>query len=117
MPPPDPGAAQVWVIRHDTALLDPTKLGLGLIAYAEVALHLHSEPAVRSFGLRMMGLPQVSGCDEIAGDADFLLHVIVQDMAAFCEFARTHLASDGNVKSYRSIFVIRRHKAEHRFSI
>lgn len=105
------------VIRHDTALLDPAKLGLSLFCYAEVTLHLHSAPAVQSFGLRMRLLPQVLGCSEIAGDADFLLHVIVKDMTAFSDFARTHLASDSNVKSYRSLFVIRQHKVEHRLPI
>lgn len=108
---------QAGVIRHDTALLDPAKLGLGLLCYAEVALHLHSAPAVQTFGLRMRELPQVLACSEIAGEADFLLHVIVKDMAAFSDFARTHLASDSNVKSYRSLFVIRQHKVEHRLPI
>lgn len=108
---------QAGVIRHDTALLDPAKLGLGLLCYAEVALHLHSAPAVQTFGLRMRQLPHVLACDEIAGEADFLLQVLVKDMAAFSDFAQAHLASDSNVRSYRSLFVIRQHKDEHRLPI
>lgn len=104
---------QRGVIRHNAALLDPAKLGLDLTCYAEVTLHSHSDPAVRAFGLRMRRLSQVLGCSEIAGDSDFLLHVIAKDMAAFSDFARVHLASDSNVKSYRSLFVIREHKSEH----
>jgi hypothetical protein len=45
------------------------------------------------------------------------LHVIVQDMEAFSDFALAHLATDRNVKSYESLFVIRRHKADHRLPL
>ncbi len=105
------------VIRHNAALLDPAKLGLGLHCQVLVALNLHSAAAVQTFGRRMLPLRQVVACSEIAGDADFLLHVIVADMAAFSDFALAHLASDGNVKSYQSLFVIRQHKSDHRLPL
>lgn len=105
------------VLRHDTVVLDAVKLGLGLHCHAEVALHNHSAAAVQAFARRMQPLRNVLSCSEIAGDSDFLLHVVVRDMAEFSDFAQAHLAADGNVKSYRSLFVIRQHKADHRLPI
>lgn len=105
------------VIRHDAALLDAAKLGLGLQCFVEVALHQHSAAAVQTFGRRMKRVNEVMNCSEVAGESDFILQVIARDMAAFADFASKHLADDSNVKSYRTLFVIREHKAEHRLPI
>ncbi len=105
------------VIRHNAALLDPAKLGLALHCQVLVALNVHSAAAVQTFGLRILPLAEVVACSEISGASDFLLHVIVQDMEAFADFALVHLASDSNVKSYQTLFVIRRHKADHRLPL
>ncbi len=105
------------VIRHDASLLDPAKLGLGLHCYVEIALHLHSAMAVQTFARHIKQVREVLHCSEIAGSTDFLLHVIVRDMAAFSNLALTHLGVANNVKNYRSMFVIREHKDDHRLPL
>ncbi len=105
------------VIRDNAALLDGAKLGLGLQCFVEVALHQHSAAAVQTFGRRVKRVKEVLNCSEIAGESDFILQIIARDMAAFADFASKHLADDSNVKSYRTLFVIREHKTDHRLPI
>jgi Lrp/AsnC family transcriptional regulator, leucine-responsive regulatory protein len=105
------------VIRFDCALLDAAKLELGLQCYVEVALNVHTAAASQSFERRMLHLKQVMECNEVAGESDFLLRVLVRDMAAFSDFARRHLGGDSNIKTFRSLFVMRQSKCEHRLPI
>lgn len=91
------------VIRCYVALLDPVELGLGLRAFVHVSLDLHHADEFEA-GIR--GRPEVIECYAMTGDQDYLLHVLVTDMASFDTFVRHHLIRMAGVERVRSSFTL-----------
>jgi len=101
------------VIRAHAALLDPRRLGFGVVAFIEVSLAHSSGSEMSAFERRMQRCPEVIQCSELAGEVDYLLTVMVADMPEFSDFTRRQLADDRRVHSYRSLLVMRQTKNEH----
>jgi Lrp/AsnC family leucine-responsive transcriptional regulator len=101
------------VIRGHTALLDASRIGLGVTAFVEVSLLHTSGTEMASFERRMQRCHEVTQCSEVAGEVDYVLTVVTHDMRAFTEFTRRHLAEDNRVRSFRSLLVLRQTKNEH----
>jgi DNA-binding Lrp family transcriptional regulator len=104
---------QLGVIRAHAALLDTARVGFGVTAFVEVSLVNASGPEQRAFERRMQRCAEVIQCAEIAGEVDYVLTVVTQDMPSFGEFTRAHLADDPRVRTYRSLLVLRQPKHEH----
>ena len=105
------------VIRAHAALLDPTRVGYGVMAFIEVTLVSASGAEMAAFERRMSRCPEVTQCSELAGDVDYLLTVHVTQMAEFADFTRAHLGDDRRVRAYRSLLVLRQGKNEHQLSL
>ncbi len=108
------------VIRQYVALLDPDKIGLGLLAYVNVRLEKHSEGQA---GGRMTGAtprgdfaasvahwPEVVACYAMTGEMDYLLRVHVQDMDHFSRFMMATLLRHPAVLDVKSSFALQRIK-------
>src|SRR3954463_15648198 len=66
------------VIRQYVALLDPDKIGLGLLAYVNVRLEKHSDSSAGSsrspradFAASVASWPEVVACYAMTGEMDF----------------------------------------------
>jgi Lrp/AsnC family leucine-responsive transcriptional regulator len=103
----------VGVIRSHSALLDASRVGYGVTAFVEVTLTSASGSEMAAFERRMDRCTEVAQCSELAGEVDYILTVIAQDMATFADFTRRHLADDRRVRSYRSLLVLRQTKNAH----
>ena len=101
------------VIRSHSALLDASRVGYGVTAFVEVTLANASGAEMAAFERRMERCSEVAQCAELAGEVDYLLTVVAQDMATFADFTRRHLADDRRVRSYRSLLVLRQTKDAH----
>lgn len=77
------------VIRGRAVLLDQDKLGLGLTVFVTVRTNRHDPEWLTAFGEGVAALPQVVEFFRLAGEADYLLKVIVQDIAAYDLFYKT----------------------------
>lgn len=65
------------------ALLNPSKIGLDHIAFAEVKLtHTHEE-ALRAFNAAVKKVAEVEECHMIAGRFDYLLKIRTQDIKRY----------------------------------
>lgn len=105
------------VIRQYVALLDPDKIGLGLLAYVNVRLEKHSDAAgggSRSpradFAASVANWPEVVACYAMTGEMDFLLRVHVEDMGHFSQFMMDTLLKHPAVLDVRSSFALQRVK-------
>jgi Lrp/AsnC family leucine-responsive transcriptional regulator len=114
------------VIRQYVALLDPEKIGLGLLAYVNVRLEKHSDtadvPNVRAgkggatlspradFSASVAHWPEVVACYAMTGEMDFLLRVHVEDMAHFSRFMMETLLRHPAVLDVKSSFALQRIK-------
>lgn len=101
------------VIRAHAALLDPARVGFGVMAFVEITLTHASGSEMLAFERRMERCLEVIQCAELAGEIDYLLCVAVHDMPQFAEFTRRHLADDRRIRSYRSLLVLRQTKSAH----
>jgi Lrp/AsnC family transcriptional regulator, leucine-responsive regulatory protein len=105
------------VIRQYVALLDPDKIGLGLLAYVNVRLEKHSDtPAGSSrspradFAASVTNWPEVVACYAMTGEMDYLLRVHVEDMEHFSQFMMETLLKHPAVLDVKSSFALQRVK-------
>jgi Lrp/AsnC family leucine-responsive transcriptional regulator len=97
---------QAGAILADTAEVDPRALGYGVTVLARLSLERPSEEATERFERKVRAMPQVLQCWKVAGDTDFVLLVCARDLDDYQRFARAVLASDTNLRDYRSDIVL-----------
>jgi Lrp/AsnC family transcriptional regulator len=76
------------VIARNAILLDPRALGLNLTVFVSIKTSQHNEKWTQSLISAVMALPNVVEFHRMAGDVDYLLKVVVEDMAAYDRFYR-----------------------------
>ncbi len=102
------------VIAGYVALVSPERVGLGLTAYLNVRLEKHSQIHKRTpmdlFRASVQGWPEVVECAALTGEMDFLLRVVVQDMAHYSRFIMDTLLKHPSVEDCKTSFVLDRVK-------
>ena len=68
------------VINRRAALIDPTKLGLGVTAFVTIRTDSHSTEWLTNFKKAVMNIPEIIACHRMTGDVDYLLRVLVHDI-------------------------------------
>ena len=103
------------VIDRYVALVRPESVGLGLTAYITVRLEKHLESHKRSpmdlFRASVQTWPDVVECVALTGEMDYLLRVVVQDMAHYSRFIMDTLLKHPSVQDCKTSFVLDRVKA------
>ncbi len=84
---------EVGVIRGRIAVLDPDKLGLPVSVFVSVETADHSAEWLTRFAETIAKTPEIVGAWRMSGDVDYLLHVVVSDIAAYDSFYRKLIAS------------------------
>jgi Lrp/AsnC family transcriptional regulator, leucine-responsive regulatory protein len=106
---------EAGVIDRYVALVRPQAVGLGLTAYINVRLEKHTEGHKRHpmdvFRASVQTWPEVVECAALTGDMDYLLRVMVQDMAHYSRFIMDTLLKHPSVEDCRTSFVLDRVKA------
>ena len=106
---------EAGVIDRYVALVKPEALGLGLTAYLNVRLEKHTERHKRNpmdlFRASVQTWPEVVECASLTGDMDYLLRVVVQDMAHYSRFIMDTLLKHPSVQDCKTSFVLDRVKA------
>src|SRR5262245_22297752 len=70
-------------IRGYRATLDRRKIGLGLTVYVEVKISGHSGEVAEELEQAVAGIDAIVGAHIVSGEYDFLLEVVVGDLAAY----------------------------------
>ncbi|MFC5500244.1 Lrp/AsnC family transcriptional regulator [Caenimonas terrae] len=106
---------EAGVIGRYVALVRPEAVGLGLTAYLNVRLEKHTERHKRNpmdvFRASVQTWPEVVECASLTGDMDYLLRVVVQDMAHYSRFIMDTLLKHPSVQDCKTSFVLDRVKA------
>jgi Lrp/AsnC family transcriptional regulator len=71
------------VIQGRVALVDPAKVGLGLTVYVRIKTNQHSAAWAKKLNEVIAAMPEILECHRIGGDVDYLLKVIVPDIAGY----------------------------------
>ena len=102
------------VIDRYVALVKPEAVGLGLTAYLNVRLEKLTESHKRNpmdvFRASVQAWPEVVECAALTGDMDYLLRVVVQDMAHYSRFIMDTLLKHPSVQDCKTSFVLDRVK-------
>ena len=74
---------EAGVIRGRVALLDRGKLNVGVTVFVAVRTNQHNQDWLERFARAVEGIPEVVEFYRMAGDVDYLLRVVVPDIAAY----------------------------------
>ena len=74
---------EAGVIKGFRAIVDPAKLGLDHVAFAEVKLSDTREAALEDFRRAVLKIPEVEECHMIASSFDYLLKVRTADIRRY----------------------------------
>ncbi|TAM47788.1 MAG: Lrp/AsnC family transcriptional regulator [Burkholderiaceae bacterium] len=103
------------VIDRYVALVKPELVGLGLTAYINVRMEKHTESHKRNpmdlFRASVQTWPEVVECAALTGEMDYLLHVVMADMAHYSRFIMDTLLKHPSVQDCKTSFVMDRVKA------
>ena len=93
-------------INGYVALVNKEKTEKNFVVFCHVKLVQHTQNYVVKFEKEVTSLQEVLECFHISGDYDYLLKVIVKDMAEFREFMVKKLTKINHIGSTHSMFVI-----------
>jgi len=94
------------VIRRYVAIVDPRKVGLGLMAFVNVKLEKRGRMPTDAFAKAVKDWPEVLACHSLTGDMDYLLRVQVEDLDHFARFVMDSLLKHPGVLDVKSSFVL-----------
>ena len=101
---------QAGIIVGRVAVLDPAKVGLPVSAFVAVETADHSSGWLQNFAQVVAGMSEIVEAWRMSGDVDYLLHVVVPDIAAYDEFYRRLIAAVP-LRNVTSRFAMERMKA------
>jgi len=100
------------VIDRYAAILDQGAAGFSLSVFVQVTLERQIEAALEAFERVIAERPEVMECYLMTGDADYLLRIVVPDVAAYETFLKNHLIRIQGISSIKSSFALNRVKYE-----
>lgn len=81
------------IITKRVALLDRSKLDLGLVVFVSVRTNRHDQEWLDAFAGAAASMPEVVEFYRLSGDTDYLLKVLVRDIAAYDAFYKRLIAA------------------------
>lgn len=93
------------IIRRKVALLNAEVLGLPVSVFAQVKTREHTAEWADSFSRSMADLAEVVDCYRMAGDYDYILRIVVSDVAAYDHFYKKLISHPG-ISDVSSIFAM-----------
>ncbi len=95
------------IIAGYVALLEREAVGSGTTVFVEISLTGQQEELLDAFEAAVAAVPQVMSCHLMAGNADYLLKVVVADVADYERIHRNYVARLPGVAQVRSSFALR----------
>lgn len=92
------------IIRGYNVEVDAKAYGLPVTVFVRVSLEKHTEDAVKHFENRIRKTDNVLECHVMTGASDYLLKVVVEDLANYESFVRKHLHPIGGIASIDTSF-------------
>ncbi|MCP4616772.1 MAG: Lrp/AsnC family transcriptional regulator [Bradyrhizobium sp.] len=99
---------KLGVIDRRIAVLDPSLLGLGVMAFIQVKLERQVQQSLDSFTSSIDRMSEVMECYLMTGDSDYLLRVMVQDVEELEHLIVNKLSRIPGVSSIRSNLALKK---------
>ena len=88
------------------AVLDRTRVGLGFTVFVGVRLEAHANDRAGSFEEAVLGMHEIIACHMVSGTVDYLLEVVVPDLAHYQKFLVDKLLALSIVREVQSSIAI-----------
>lgn len=98
------------VITRRVALIDPERIGLGITVFVSVETGDHSQDWLQRFADVVGAMPEVMEFYRMSGDVDYMLRVVVSDIAGYDAFYKKLIATVP-LKNVTSRFAMERIKS------
>jgi Lrp/AsnC family transcriptional regulator len=99
------------IIARRVALLDPEKLGLATTVFVAIKTQRHDPAWLEAFSASIAGIAEVSECHRMAGEVDYLLKIVVRDIAHYDRIYRKLIAAVPDLADVSSSFSMEKLKA------
>ena len=93
-------------IEGYAAILDPVRIGLGVLAIVQVKLTAHTDETVARFEREIERMDEVTRCFAMTGNYDFILEVYGRDLDALSNVVLKKLIRVPNVRDMQSSVVL-----------
>jgi Lrp/AsnC family leucine-responsive transcriptional regulator len=94
------------VISRYVAMVDQQAVGLPVSVFVSIKLESQREEALTKFGKSIERWPEVLECYLMTGPRDYLLRVVVADLAAYERFLKQKLTRLSGIASIESSFAL-----------
>jgi Lrp/AsnC family transcriptional regulator len=81
------------VIQKRVALVDQDRVGLGISVFVSIETGDHSQDWLERFAKTVTAMPEVMEFYRMAGDVDYMLRVVVPDIAGYDTFYKKLIAT------------------------
>jgi Lrp/AsnC family transcriptional regulator len=98
------------VIQKRVALVDQDRIGLGISVFVSIETGDHSQDWLDRFAKTVTAMPEVMEFYRMAGDVDYMLRVVVPDIAGYDAFYK-RLISAVPLKNVTSRFAMEKIKS------
>lgn len=102
---------EMGLISGYRATLERENIGLGLTVFVGIKVERHDDGVATNFQSAIQNLPEVTSCYLVSGESDYLLEIVVPDLAGYQKFLTDTLLKLPNVRDIRSNFAIQKIKA------
>ena len=99
------------------AIVDPEKVGNGLLVLCGITLKQHGKRWGAEFVEAISKIPEIVECWNTSGDYDFIMKIYVSDMKRYQDFVLNTLGVVESIGSLHSFFVIGTVKSGNRIPI
>jgi len=93
---------EAGIINRYVAVIDQTKVGLGLSMFARVWLTAQDAETIDLFTAAMRQLPEVVECYIMLGKSDALLRVVVANLEDYRRFQSNHLTRKNGIQNVKT---------------
>jgi Lrp/AsnC family transcriptional regulator, leucine-responsive regulatory protein len=101
------------IIARYVAVLDQAKVGLPVSVFVSIKLESQRVEALERFKKAITKWPEVLECYLMTGPRDYLLRIVVADLAAYEQFLKQKLTRVDGVSSIESSFALEQAKYSH----
>src|SRR3974390_2976596 len=105
------------IIARYVAVLDQAKVGLPVSVFVSIKLESQRVEALERFRKAITKWPEVLECYLMTGQRDYLLRIVVADLAAYEQFLKQKLTRIDGVSSIESSFALEQTKYSHTLPI
>lgn len=97
-------------IEKYTALINERKIGLKQTIFIGISLKGHTRSYLKKFSNQIQKFPEIVEAYQVAGNFDFLLKIVLEDIDAYEKFVQTKLSLISDIRKVHSYIAIRKEK-------